>query len=127
MEELRAVYNLGRDRAEIGRARRLATDFCRSRHLDVGLSALALGVSETVTNALVHGSGRIELTLEADAGGLLAQVSDDGTATTVPRIEEGRDIGGWGLQIVDHVTDGWGVSRDGARRVLWMRFLPPHE
>lgn len=127
MDELRAVYSLGRERAEIRRARHLAADFCRSRHLDVGLQALDLGVSETVTNALVHGLGPIELTLEADAGGLVAKVSDDGTATTVPRIDPDREIGGWGLQIVDEVSDGWGVSRDGARTVVWMRFLPSHE
>jgi anti-sigma regulatory factor (Ser/Thr protein kinase) len=69
-----------------------------------------LMVSELGTNALLHGQGRIILRVSLDEDRLLVGVSDEGGGFEhrLCRREVGQ-IGGWGLQIVEDVSAGWGV------------------
>ena len=70
----------------------------------------AVVVSELVTNAVVHGRGRILLETGLVDGRLRIEVVDEGTGVA-PAIREQPDdgVGGWGLQIVDTLAAGWGA------------------
>jgi anti-sigma regulatory factor (Ser/Thr protein kinase) len=100
----------------------------RSQLEDWGLAAerpaLELAVSELVTNAIVHGCGQIEVSLTELDGCVRLEVGDEGTAGT-PRPTSRRDgaeagAGGWGLRLVEGLSDTWGTHRDGGRTQVWM-------
>lgn len=73
-------------------------------------------VSELATNAVRHGSGRIELALEPTARGLRVTVSDEGgTGRPTPRTP-GAD-GGFGLHLLADLSDRWGEGAAGT--TIW--------
>ena len=71
---------------------------------------LLVVVSELVTNSFQHGPGQpieLRITLSED-GSVRGEIADHGTGEVA--VNEDADIeGGFGLQIVDAVTDSWGV------------------
>ena len=78
----------------------------------------ALLVSELVSNAMLHGIGSIGLRIDREANGLRVEVSDQGNVSVAPNPTPGAH-GGWGLRIVNHLADDWGVL-EGSTRV-WFR------
>ena len=82
------------------------------------LKSANLMVSELVSNACQHGTGRIELCVHSDAEGLEASVHDEGTGT-IESPDPRPARGGWGLHFVDRLSDTWGVE-DHASRV-WFK------
>ena len=73
--------------------------------------------TELVTNALLHGCGRIGLRSELDTDRLLVEVVDQGHG--FERILRERDfdlIGGQGLNLVDALASSWGIH-DGSSHV----------
>ena len=86
------------------------------------LDELTLLVSELVTNSVRHadaGGGR-EIGLRADLrnGCVRVEVSDWGHAFE-PRVQPGADdTGGWGLYLVDSLSDRWGLLRT-EPKVVW--------
>lgn len=76
-------------------------------------------VSELVTNACKHGTGRIRLVVNSDADGVRAEVRDDGVGAKIARLEPRPPRGGWGLQFVEKLADAWGVDSGEAR--VWFR------
>jgi two-component sensor histidine kinase len=108
------TLELPRGTGSAGIARLIMTAHCAALPAEQCKSA-NLMVSELVTNAYRHGSGRIELTVESGSEGVRATVHDEGTGTIAephPRPERG----GWGLFFVNQLADGWGVE-PGASRV----------
>ena len=79
------------------------------------LKSANLMVSELVSNACRHGSGRIELTIRSDADGVRAEVSDEGTGAKIVKAEPQPARGGWGLHFVDRLSTSWGVASDASR------------
>jgi len=79
------------------------------------LKSANLMVSELVSNACRHGSGRIQLTVNSDAKGMRAEVCDEGTGAQIVKAEPRPDRGGWGLRFVDQLSDSWGVDVDDSR------------
>ena len=86
-----------------------------------------MATSEVVTNALVHGHGRVDVGIEAGLEFVRVEVGDDD-----PRHPAGAGPGGTrdaaadtdengrGLLIVDAVTSSWGVShRAGGGKNVW--------
>lgn len=75
--------------------------------VDIQLAKLL--TSELVSNAVVHGKGRITLRAGLDEDRLLVEVLDEGDG--LPPIREGRfqPGRGWGLKIVDAAASRWGV------------------
>jgi anti-sigma regulatory factor (Ser/Thr protein kinase) len=71
---------------------------------------ILLGVSELVTNALVHGAGRIIVRVALAGAVVRVEVCDEGSGTAElrPIVTDGGRVGGWGLRIVDNVADAWG-------------------
>jgi anti-sigma regulatory factor (Ser/Thr protein kinase) len=71
------------------------------------LSDVTLAVSELVTNAVVHGAGRIELRVEAGDRVVKGEVIDDGAGFERQIRDAGPD--GRGLRVVGQLADHWGV------------------
>jgi anti-sigma regulatory factor (Ser/Thr protein kinase) len=94
----------------------------RSWGLEDEASALELAVSELVTNAFVHGHGDILVHLRADGGGVRLDVSDKGGDAPVPAVREVRsgERGGWGLLLLDELSDAWGAVTGPSETRVWM-------
>lgn len=86
--------------------------------LDV--SAVCLLVSELVTNSVKYGEGPTVRVLIDDrlSGRLQIAVLDDGSGFVPrPRTRPATEAGGWGLHLVDELSDGWGV--DSSHGAVW--------
>ena len=71
-------------------------------------------VSELVTNSVIHSgttlNGSIQLSLRVSSDEVRCEVSDVGSwRDPVP---DPRGLSGWGLQLVDRLSDRWGVIRN---------------
>jgi anti-sigma regulatory factor (Ser/Thr protein kinase) len=80
-------------------------------------------VSELVSNAVKYGGdGDIKLTFERDDGRFRTEVADQGEGL-IAVLRNRRDAhtpGGWGLPLVQTLSDRWG-AHEGSRRV-WFEF-----
>lgn len=95
-------------------APRLARDAARELIRSDRFSArsqgeLALVVSELVTNAVIHGRGRVGLHLELQGAVIAGEVHDQGPGffPPLPGLRDGP--GGRGLELVSAMTRRWGV------------------
>ncbi len=80
-----------------------------------------LVADELVTNAIRHGRPPISLTVRPDPAGVLIEVLDCGPGRPVHRKVDEHADRGRGLDIVDRLSDDWGVEPvDGGKRV-WSR------
>lgn len=84
---------------------------------------VVLSVSELVTNAIEHGSGRVALRVRFDAGELRVEVSDESAVPAKRREAAVDDISGRGLILVDALATSWGVRQQG--RTTWCVFHVP--
>lgn len=86
---------------------------------------LRLLVSELVTNSVRHsgsnGQGRILLTVGQAFGCLRVEVTDAGSGfDKAVRLSTEEQESGWGLQIVDSLSQRWGVVRSpGSGSTVW--------
>lgn len=87
-------------------------------HDSVPVEDLTLVVSELVTNAIVSGSGEIDIEIVVDGTRVLVEVADDAPAETplAPLVEEDAHRG---LMLVSRLAARWGIRKDGPRKVLW--------
>lgn len=118
------MLQLPRTRQAPGIARRWLAKSFGSEVDDLTQQTAKLLVSELVTNAVVHGRGRIELHAQLDGDRLFVEVSDEGPGFRSMR--RGRDpdpAGGHGLHIVEEEASRWGI-REG-RADVWFE-LPRH-
>ena len=109
-------------------ARRFARECLHAWHLAEMDVPILLAVSELTTNAVIHGSGPIDVAMDATTDLLRVTVSDDGTGVPARRRPDPRDaaVGGWGLQLVDAVADHWGTDNRHGRTSVWFdHALPP--
>lgn len=79
-------------------------------------------ISELVTNSVQHGAGEdITVLIDAEMPGVLrCEVIDQGSGF-VPRGREDREMGGWGLEMVEQIARSWGV-REGSTHV-WFELV----
>ena len=87
------------------------------------LPDLQLLVSELVTNSVRHADlvpgQRIELRVAVAPGMVRVEVEDPGPGfTPTPRRSGERRDDGWGLYLVEHIADRWGVV-DGPPSIVW--------
>ena len=82
------------------------------------LEDVRLVVSELVTNSILHAglssNDQISLTVRVSAGSVRGRVCDSGPGFEVlsePRPRPGLR-GGWGLPIVETISDRWGVEQN---------------
>jgi anti-sigma regulatory factor (Ser/Thr protein kinase) len=95
------------------------------------LDTVQLLVSELVTNSYRHGrlkrDDNIELIVSARPDRLHVEVADPGVGFDPRRDRAHRDKAepresGWGLQIVEELSDGWGVEDNGGT-VVWFDLM----
>ena len=68
-----------------------------------------LVVTELVTNAVVHGEGKVTMRAELRGGVLQLEVVDQGSGMAAEVKQEAGPDGGWGLRIVDALALNWGA------------------
>ncbi|HTX30183.1 MAG TPA: ATP-binding protein [Solirubrobacteraceae bacterium] len=101
---------LARDPAAPGEARRALTKWIGTELDSDALYQAKLMASELVTNAVLHGQGRIVLRGSLDEDRLLVEVIDEGTGfEREVRRSEFEDVGGRGLAIVESQSSRWGI------------------
>jgi len=86
---------------------------------------LRLVVSELVTNSYRHagmrGNERLEVRARLRDGVIRLEVEDPGSGFTAPHDPTPHAESGWGLYLVDHIADRWGVNR-GRVTEVWAEF-----
>jgi anti-sigma regulatory factor (Ser/Thr protein kinase) len=91
---------------------------------DDGVRAdLRLLVSELVTNSVKYGGdGPVRLEVSSAGERIRAEIANRG-ASFVPRVRdrELEDVGGWGLHLVERLTERWGAGEDSAR--VWFEMV----
>jgi anti-sigma regulatory factor (Ser/Thr protein kinase) len=78
-----------------------------------------LVVSELVTNAVVHGQGEPVVVMEFTDDRLRLEVHDEDTRPPVRREPGPDDPGGFGLNIVDRLSEEWGWSTTATGKMVW--------
>jgi anti-sigma regulatory factor (Ser/Thr protein kinase) len=105
-----SVLELPRDLGAPGRARRWLAESFGSELAAEELERATLIASELVTNAVIHGRGKIMLSGEVNEYRLLMEVVDEGQGfERVLRQHDFDAVGGWGLAIVDAEASRWGI------------------
>lgn len=101
------------------RSARRALDEFEGQFPENRLYDASLCLSELVTNAVQHpgAGGDLELTVAVDDSRLRVEVADRGSGFNPGPPTEG-DERGWGLFIVDNLSDSWGVE-PGEGTVVW--------
>ena len=107
----------------MARARAFVADTLGPGH--PGTEVAVLLTSELVTNAVLHSdsrasAGTVTVVVRRRAGGLRVEVSDAGSARSIPVVK--RDVAvshGHGLLLVDSLAQEWGYSVGEARTTVW--------
>jgi anti-sigma regulatory factor (Ser/Thr protein kinase) len=92
-------------------ARRFATDTLRGNPA-AALEAIELMVSELATNCIRHERASFHITILGTTREIRIEVTDAGTGTPMMRSPGPDEPSGRGLQIVDMLSERWGVVRE---------------
>lgn len=101
------------------RARQFVDEVLRGRGVEGCREDARLGVSELVTNALVHARPTISVVVRVDEECVRIEVHDGSTQQPVRRRHNVDAPGGRGLVLVDSIARAWGVDRQGAGKSVW--------
>jgi anti-sigma regulatory factor (Ser/Thr protein kinase) len=82
------------------------------------LSDACVVVSELVTNAVRHGSGSLEIGIQAHAERVVVSATDG--SSVVPRRREPDGTGGRGLAVIEAFAAGWGVEDHQGGKRVWV-------
>jgi anti-sigma regulatory factor (Ser/Thr protein kinase) len=81
--------------------------------------------SELVTNAVRHsGSTNLLLRLIWELGRLRVEVEDDGGGTVIVEPANPRGGHGYGLLLVDRLSDAWGWEPTESGKRVWFEIVP---
>ncbi|MET7451494.1 ATP-binding protein [Streptomyces sp. NPDC005574] len=89
------------------------------------IEAAELLVSELITNAIRHGAGSPVIRLSWNGRMLRIAVSDRGPRWPRMRTADAAEPGGFGIRIVEQLTQRWGVTPDDTGKTVWAE-LSPH-
>ncbi|MFD4785853.1 ATP-binding protein [Streptomyces sp. NPDC058459] len=119
----RSSTRYARTRVSVGKAREFARLFADRMDVDGSADDLALIVSELVTNAVLHGKtapGRqVEVTLDHRAGRVRVEVRDTGEGMPRRRPRVPLAVSGRGIEIVDALSEAWGVTEQVVGKTVW--------
>ena len=100
-------------------ARRFATDTLSSSPAST-VEAVELMVSELATNCIRHERTSFHITILGSAQEIRVEVADSGSGTPTMRSPGPDEPSGRGLQIVDMLSDSWGVEpEDPSGKTVW--------
>ena len=105
--------------ASIASVRRFAVAACQASALPGLCDTLALLVSEVATNALVHGTGDVQVRVTSAGPVLRVEVRDDSPAVPQRRAAGLLEEGGRGLGLVASLSSDWGVQPSPPGKVVW--------
>ena len=88
-------------------------------HLGAVEEPVVIGVSELVTNAVLHARSAVEVVVQADVGLLRVEVVDDDPAPPARRSSGLDAASGRGLVLVDELSDRWGSAPRGPGKAVW--------
>ncbi|MFL5825036.1 MAG: ATP-binding protein [Thermoleophilaceae bacterium] len=112
-----------------GTAARLALGDLDERLDPVMAQDLRLLVTEAVKNSVEHaGVGEddsIGLKLSVDPARVRVEVCDDGPGFEPDPSHPGEETSGWGLFLIDQMSDRWGVVRENALTRVWFELDRP--
>ncbi len=102
-------FELSRDEHAPAAARHAMRDSCAGFGSDT-TDAARLLVSELVTNSVQHGEGdTVTVLIDSGRPDVLRCEVIDGGSGFVPVARADRPTGGWGLQLVEQLSSGWGL------------------
>ncbi|MGA5127963.1 SpoIIE family protein phosphatase [Streptomyces pseudogriseolus] len=124
-----AAWELPPDPAVVADARRTAQDqLSRWGFDEEQMFTTELLVSELVTNAIRHASGRVRLRLIRERT-LVCEVLDGGASAPHLRHPRAMDEGGRGLLLVSQLAERWGTRFVPDGKIIWAEqpLTPPRE
>ena len=121
-----AAVDFGPDRRDVAAARRFVLERCGQWGCGDLVEDAEMVVSELVTNAILHGAGRCQLSAGLSDAALRLQVLDPGAGMPDPQDARRGDETGRGLVIVSALCAAWGVEAlPGGGKVVWAEILRP--
>lgn len=102
-----------------GKARVFVAQVCAAWGLSRPARLAQLLTSELVANAVVHAHTSLAVTVRRYGRGVELSVRDDGSGRLPAKL--GDDPRGFGLQLVDAMSDAWGSVPTGSGKVVWTR------
>jgi anti-sigma regulatory factor (Ser/Thr protein kinase) len=109
---------LAGDANNIRDARAMVRSIMSDQAADVRDIAVLL-TDELVTNAVVHGGGRFELSAELEPRSLRVVVSDPSPASPRVLTPSAEQEHGRGMAIVASLASAWGSETDGTGKEVW--------
>ena len=112
------LVTAARDPRQGSEARRLLIERLTEWGCD-RIDDVAVAFSELVTNAVLHGGGAVRISAcpTDDGCHVHLQVHDRVRAAPVPC--PGGPDGGFGLHIIDRLSEGWGATPTAGGKVVW--------
>ena len=104
-----------------GRARHFVRQVAAGTVDEDALDRVELLVSEVVTNALRYGAPPITLAIAHEDDDLVVRVSDGNPAPPVKRHAKDWEESGRGIELVDLLSDAWGVEPSEDGKAVWFR------
>lgn len=99
-------------------ARRFVAEQLNGLEPDVASMAVA-AVSELATNCILHAASDFSVTVAVDVGLVRVEVTDYGPGTPVQLSPAVSDRSGRGLNILESITDEWGVANMSDSKTVW--------
>ena len=117
---IRALYKIAAEPEGPAQARRIIAEELSARLSSKELDDVKLMVSELVTNGIVHGHPEDDIPVMLDLcvnGDIRCAVLDQGPGFAARADEDVR--GGWGLALVEQLSDRWGMQCSPRRTEVW--------
>ena len=83
------------------------------------LEAVLLMASELVTNAVIHGSGPVGLSVAWNAAEVRVDVQDRSRQLPRRQPRDPHALGGRGLNLVEDLASAWGVLAGATSKTVW--------
>lgn len=112
--------------ASAAEIRGFVRDGCAGLLSEEDLDAAVLLTTELVTNAMLHtNSDQVEVRIRLGHGTIRIGVRDDDAASPAPAAPAQEETSGRGLQIVDTLSDTWGVDyTESGGKCIWFSLSP---
>jgi anti-sigma regulatory factor (Ser/Thr protein kinase) len=102
-------------------AREFVAKVCQAWGIKRPVRLAQILISELVSNAVVHARTGLDVTVRRFGEGIELSVRDDGLAKLPAHLPP--DPRGFGLQLVEAMSDAWGSAPTGSGKVVWTRLM----